>query len=84
MSSSVSDVAEDLGGLLGETVPGLEAIDEEGSLQTRGPGTWSLDTALPQGCLPPPQGSSLGWHCPKPSPTRSSTVIVTILRNRWM
>ena len=46
MPSSVSDVAEDLGGLLGETVPGLEAIDEEGSLQTRGPGTWSRKQIL--------------------------------------
>ena len=46
MPRSVSDVAEDLGGLLGETVPALEAIDEEGSLKTRGPGTWSRKQIL--------------------------------------
>jgi len=46
MSSSVSDVAEDLGGLLGETVPALEAIGEEESLKTRGPGTWSRKQVL--------------------------------------
>jgi hypothetical protein len=46
MPSSVSDVAQDLGSLLGQTVPGLEAIGEEGSLQTRGPGTWSRKQIL--------------------------------------
>ncbi len=46
MPSSVTDVAEDLGGLLGETVPALEAIGEEGSLKTRGPGTWSRKQIL--------------------------------------
>jgi hypothetical protein len=46
MSSSVRDVAEDLGGLLGETVPALEGIGEEGSLKTRGPGAWSRKQIL--------------------------------------
>jgi hypothetical protein len=46
MPSSVSDVAKDLGGLLGEALPSLEAIDEEGSLTTRGPGTWSRKQIL--------------------------------------
>jgi hypothetical protein len=46
MPSSVTDVAEDLGGLLGETAPALEAIGEEGSLETRGPGTWSRKQIL--------------------------------------
>jgi hypothetical protein len=46
MPRTVSDVAEDLGGLLGETVPALEALGEEGSLKTRGPGTWSRKQIL--------------------------------------
>jgi hypothetical protein len=35
------EVAEELEKLIGETVPALEAIGEKGSLETRGPGTWS-------------------------------------------
>jgi len=46
LSSSVSDVAEDLIGLLGETVPALEAVGEEGSLKTRAPGRWSRKQTL--------------------------------------
>ncbi len=46
MPSSVSDVAEDLIGLLGETVPALEAVGEEGSLEDRGRGTWSRRQTL--------------------------------------
>ena len=46
MPSTVTDVAEDLGGLLGETAPLLEAIGEEGSLTTRCPGTWSRKQIL--------------------------------------
>jgi hypothetical protein len=46
MASSVSDVAEDLIGVLGESVPKLEAIGEDGSLKTRGPGTWSRKQIL--------------------------------------
>jgi hypothetical protein len=46
MSSSVSDVAEDLIGVLGEMVPQLEAIGEDGSLKTRGSGTWSRKQIL--------------------------------------
>jgi hypothetical protein len=46
MPSSVTDVARDLGALLGETAPALEAIGEEESLTTRGPGTWSRKQIL--------------------------------------
>jgi len=46
MPSSVTDVANDLIGLLGETVPILEAIPEADSLKTRGPGTWSRKQIL--------------------------------------
>ena len=46
MKRSVRDVAEDLAGLVGESVPALEAIDEEGSLTTRGEGSWSRKQIL--------------------------------------
>jgi hypothetical protein len=46
MASSVTDVTQDLSGLLGETIPSLEAISEEDSLRTRGPGTWSRKQIL--------------------------------------
>jgi hypothetical protein len=39
--SVLRDVAEELEGLVKETVPALEAIGDKGSLKTRGPGTWS-------------------------------------------
>ena len=42
----VSDVAEDLTRLIAETVPALETLGEEGSLRTRGPGTWSRKQVL--------------------------------------
>jgi hypothetical protein len=46
MASSVGDVAQELSSLLGETIPTLEAIPEEDSLRTRGPGTWSRKQIL--------------------------------------
>jgi hypothetical protein len=46
MASSVLDVAQDLSGLLGSSISTLEAISEEESLTTRGPGTWSRKQIL--------------------------------------
>ena len=46
MPKTVKDVAEDLTALVDETVPTLEAIGEEGSFKTRGPGTWSRKEIL--------------------------------------
>jgi hypothetical protein len=46
MAPMVSDVAEDLTRVVSETLPAFEAIDEDGSLQTRGPGTWSRKQIL--------------------------------------
>ena len=45
-TGSLSNVAEDLETLIGETIPALENIGEEGSLRTRGPGTWSRKQIL--------------------------------------
>jgi hypothetical protein len=46
MASSVGDVAQELSSILGQTIPTLEAITEEESLRTRGPGTWSRKQTL--------------------------------------
>lgn len=46
MAQTVSDVAEDLAQVVSETVPAFDAIDEDGSLQTRGAGTWSRKQIL--------------------------------------
>ena len=46
MAQTVSDVAEDLARVVSETVPAFDAIDEDGSLKTRGPGTWSRKQIL--------------------------------------
>ena len=46
MAGTVRDVAESLAGVVGETVPVLEGIGEEGSLVTRGEGTWSRKQIL--------------------------------------
>ncbi len=46
MTQTVSDVAEDLTRVVAETLPAFEAIDEDGSLKTRGPGTWSRKQIL--------------------------------------
>jgi hypothetical protein len=46
MEQTVRDVAEDLAGLVGESVATLEAIGEDGSLKTRGQGTWSRKQTL--------------------------------------
>jgi hypothetical protein len=45
-AGALSDVAEELEKLIGETVPAFGAIDEAGSLKTRGPGTWSRKQIL--------------------------------------
>jgi hypothetical protein len=44
--AGVQDVARDLLEVLRRTVPALEAIDEPGSLLTRGPGSWSRKQVL--------------------------------------
>lgn len=46
MAQTASDVAKDLTRVIAETVPAFEAIDEEGSLKTRGPATWSRKQIL--------------------------------------
>jgi hypothetical protein len=46
MPKTVSDVAEELSSLVGQTVPAFETIGEAGSLKTRGPGTWSRKQIL--------------------------------------
>jgi hypothetical protein len=46
MAQTVSDVAEDLTRVVSETVPAFEAIDEAGSLETRGSATWSRKQIL--------------------------------------
>ena len=46
MATDVKDVADDLAGVVRDTLPRLEAIGEGDSGKTRGPGTWSRKQIL--------------------------------------